>query len=168
MFFRIISAVMFSVAGAVTGIFFSERLKLNLDFCRNIHELLLNTAVIIRCRGDDVYSISAELKRNNQFNDFTFLQEIPEKYNPEENFREIWIDAVKSQKNLPDDVKNLLCDFGIVLGQSDIEGQLVSMEALTENAVILEKKHSEIYSQKGKLYRSVGMLFGVMIGIIII
>lgn len=168
MLFRIISAVMFSVAGATAGIFFSERLKSNLDFCRNIHETLLNTAFIIRCRADDVYSISAELKKNNQFRDFTFLKEIPEKYNPEENFREIWINAVKSQKNLPDDVKNLLCDFGTVLGQSDIEGQLVSIEALTENAVILEKKHSEIYAQKGKLYRSVGMLFGIMIGIIII
>lgn len=168
MFFRIISAVMFSVAGGIAGISFSERLKLNLDFCRNIHEMLMNTAIIIRCRADDVYSISAELKQNNQFRRFTFLQAIPEKYNPEENFREIWINAVKSQKNLPDDARSLLCDFGTILGQSDIEGQLVSMEALTENAVILEKKHSEIYSQKGRLYRSVGILFGIMVGIIII
>lgn len=168
MLFRIISAVLFAFAGATAGISFSERLKLNRDFCRNIHEILLDTAMIIRCRADDVYSISAELKRNNQFRGFTFLQAIPEKYNPEENFREIWINAVKSQKNLPDDAKSLLCDFGTVLGQSDIEGQLDSMEALTENAVILEKKHSEIYAQKGRLYRSVGMLFGIMIGIIII
>lgn len=168
MFFRVISAVMFSVAGATAGIYFSERLKSNLDFCRNIHEMFMNTAVIIRCRADDVYSIGAELKKNNQFRRFTFLQAIPEKYNPEEDFREIWINAVKSQKNLPDDARGILCDFGKILGQSDIEGQLVSMEALTESAVILEKKHSEIYSQKGRLYRSIGMLFGVMVGIIII
>ena len=168
MLFRIISAVIFSVAGGITGIYFSERLKSNLGFCRNIHEMLLNIAVIIRCRADDVYSISAELKHNNQFRDFTFLQEIPVEYNPEENFREIWINAVKSQKNLPDDARSLLCDLGTILGQSDIEGQLISIETLIENVIILERKHSEIYSQKGKLYRSIGMLFGVMIGIIII
>ena len=168
MFFRIIAAVIFSIAGGTAGVYFSERLKSDLDFCRNIHEIFMNTAVIIRCSADDVYSIGSELKSNKKFQRLTFLQAIPEKYNPEHNFREIWINAVKSQKNLPDDVKGLLCDFGSVLGQSDIEGQLASIETLTGKADILEKKYSEIYSQKGRLYRSVGMLFGIMTGILII
>lgn len=168
MFFRIIAAVMFSAAGGMTGIYFSERLKSDLDFCRNIHEMFMNTAVIIRCSACDVYSIGAELKKNKKFQRFVFLQAIPEKYNPEHDFREIWINAVKSQKNLPDDVKKLLCDLGSVLGQSDIEGQLASLDTLTEKAGISEKKYSEIYSNKGRLYRSVGILLGVMTGIIII
>lgn len=168
MFFRIISAVMFTVMGGTAGIYFSERLKSDLSFCRNIHEMFMNTAVIIRCSAVDVYSISTELRKNKKFQRFDFLQAIPEKYNPEEDFREIWINAVKSQKNLPEDVKNILCDFGQILGQSDIEGQLASIETLTEKAGILEKNYSDIYSQKGKLYRSIGMLFGIITGILII
>lgn len=159
---------MFTIAGGTAGIYFSERIKSDLDFCRNIHEMFMNTAVIIRCSADDVYMISAELKNNKKFQRLIFLQAIPEKYNPEDNFREIWTDSVKSQKNLPDDVKGLLCDFGNVLGQSDIEGQLASMETLTEKACVLEKKHYDIYVQKSRLYKSVGVLFGIMTGILII
>ena len=168
MFFRIISAIMFTVAGATAGIYFSERLKSDLSFCRNIHEMFMNTAVIIRCSAVDVYSIGAELRRNKKFYRLDFLQAIPEKYSPEHNFREVWINSVKSQKNLPDDVQGLLCDFGYVLGQSDIEGQLSSIATLTEKAGILEKKYSDIYIQKGRLYRSIGILFGIMTGILII
>ncbi|MCM1506830.1 MAG: stage III sporulation protein AB [Ruminococcus flavefaciens] len=168
MFFRIIAGVMFSVAGAVAGISFSERLKNELELCRNIHEMLMNVAVIVRCRAEDVYAVSAELKQNKQLCRLTFLQEIPDKYSPEEDFREIWTNSVNSQKNLPEDAKKLLCDFGAVFGQSDIEGQLVSIETLGKNAEILTKKYYELYSEKGKLYRSVGMLFGVMVGILII
>ena len=168
MFFRIISAIMFTIAGTVTGIYFSERLKSDLDFCRNIREMFMNTAVIIRCSAVDVYSIGSELRKNKKFQRMDFLKTIPEKYSPFNNFREVWINAVKSQKNLPDDVQGLLCDFGYVLGQSDIEGQLASIATLTEKADILEKNYSDIYNQKGKLYRSIGILFGIMTGILII
>jgi len=168
MLFRIISAIMFSVAGGVAGISFSERLKNELELCRNIREMLLTSAVIIRCRADDVYTIGSELKHDKSLEKLTFLQKVPENYNPERSFREIWTDAVNSQKNLPEDVKRILLEFGATLGQSDIEGQLVSIGALGESAEILEKKYSEMYSQKGRLYRSVGMLFGVMVGILII
>lgn len=168
MFFRVISAVIFSVAGGVAGIYFSERLKNQLELCRSVREMLLTSAVIIRCRADDVYEISAELRRDKSLRRLTFLQKIPEKYSPDEDFRNVWTDSVNSQKSLPEDIRRILCEFGSMVGQSDIDGQLVSIGVLSENAVNLEKKYSETYSQKGRLYRSVGMLFGVMVGILII
>lgn len=130
--------------------------------------MLLNTSVIIRCRASDVYTIASELKQDRSLQRLTFLQKIPEEYTPEENFREVWYEALELQKNLPEDARRILSEFGAVIGQSDIEGQLVSIDALSENASILEKKYSGIYSQKGRLYRSVGMLFGIMVGILII
>lgn len=168
MFLRIVSAVIFSVAGGFAGISFSEHLKSNLELCHKIQEMFLNSKIIIRCRADDVYAIATEFKNNKSFEKLTFLNELPEKYSPEEDFHEMWSSAVESQKSIPDDIKKILFDFGAVLGQSDIEGQLASIDAISENAEVLEKKYSEMYSQKGKLYRSVGLLFGVMIGILII
>lgn len=168
MLFRVVAAVLFSTAGGIAGISFSERLKTELELCRSIREMLMNSAMIIRCRAVDVYSLSSELRQNGQLSRLTFLNEIPESYSQQDDFHEIWKNSVNSQKNLPDDEKKLLCDFGEILGRSDIDGQLVSINALEETAVMLEKKHSEAYSQKGKLYRSVGMLFGVMVGILVI
>ncbi|MDE6091821.1 MAG: stage III sporulation protein AB [Ruminococcus sp.] len=168
MFFRIVAAILFSVAGGIAGISFSERLKMELEMCRSIRDMFIHSAMLIRCRAIDVYSLGSELKRNGQLFRLTFLQKIPECYTQGDNFHEIWKNAVNSQKNLPSDEKKILCDFGEVLGRSDIEGQIVSINALEEMAVTLEKKRSESYSQKGKLYRSVGMLFGVMVGILVI
>lgn len=168
MFFRIIGALMFSLAGGVAGVSFSERVRNELELCRSIRAMLLNTSVIIRCRASDVYTIASELKQDRSLQRLTFLQKIPEEYTPEENFREVWYEALELQKNLPEDARRILSEFGAVIGQSDIEGQLVSIDALSENASILEKKYSGIYSQKGRLYRSVGMLFGIMVGILII
>ncbi|MDE5619727.1 MAG: stage III sporulation protein AB [Ruminococcus sp.] len=168
MLFRIVAAVLFSTAGGIAGISFSERLKTELELCKSIREMFMNSAMIIRCRAVDVYYLSSELRQNGQLFRLTFLNEIPESYSQQDDFHEIWKNAVNSQKNLPDDEKKLLCDFGEVLGRSDIEGQLVSINALEETAVMLEKKRSEACSQKGKLYRSVGMLFGVMVGILVI
>lgn len=168
MLFRVVAAVLFSTAGGIAGISFSERLKTELELCRSIREMLMNSAMIIRCRAVDVYSLSSELRQNGQLSRLTFLNEIPESYSQQDDFHEMWKNAVNSQKNLPADEKKLLCDFGEILGRSDIDGQLVSINALEETAVMLEKKHSEAYSQKGKLYRSVGMLFGVMVGILVI
>ncbi len=168
MLFRIVAAVLFSTAGGIAGISFSERLKTELELCRSIREMMMDSAVLIRCRAVDVYSLSSELRRNGQLCRLTFLKEIPEHYSESEDFHEIWKKAVNSQKNFPDDEKKLLCDFGEILGRSDIDGQIASIDALEETAVILEKRRYEAYSQKGKLYRSVGMLFGVMVGILVI
>lgn len=168
MLFRIVAAVLFSTAGGIAGLSFSERLKNELELCRSIREMLMSSAMIIRCRAVDVYALSSELRQNRQLFRLTFLNEIPESYNQNDDFHEIWRNAVNSQKNLPYNEKKLLCDFGEILGRSDIDGQLVAIDALEETAVILEKKRSEAYSRKGKLYRSVGMLFGVMVGILVI
>lgn len=168
MLFRIISAVIFSVAGAVTGVAFSERLKTELEICRNIREIFTTSAMLIRCRAVDVYTLCSELRENGRFCGLAFLQKIPENYSQGDDFHEIWENAVNSQKNIPDDEKRLLCDFGGILGRSDIEGQTVSINALAESAEILEKKRLQAYQRKGKLYRSVGMLFGVMVGILVI
>ncbi|MDE5583142.1 MAG: stage III sporulation protein AB [Ruminococcus sp.] len=168
MLFRIFSAVIFAVAGAVTGLAFSEKLKSELEICRNIREILMTSAMLIRCRAVDVYTLCAELRENLQLNKLTFLQEIPESYMQGDDFHEIWKNAVNSQKNIPREEKRILCDFGEMLGRSDIEGQTDSIGTLAESAEILEKKRCQIYLQKGKLYRSVGMLFGVMVGILVI
>lgn len=168
MFFRIISSVIFSIAGGIAGFYFSERIKNQLELCHIIQRMLSDSKVMIRCYANDVYSLVAELKKNISFNKLTFLNDISESYNPEENFHTMWSAAVNLQKDIPDDIRKILYDFGDIVGKSDIEGQISSIDSIIESMVIIEKNYSEIYSQKSRLYRSVGLLFGIMIGILII
>lgn len=168
MLFRIIASVIFSIAGGIAGFAFSERIKNELELCQIIQKMLFESKFMIRCYANDVYSLVTELKKNVSFNKLTFLNDVSESYNPEENFHTMWTIAVNLQKNLPNDIRKILHDFGNILGKSDIEGQISSIDSIMESMVIIEKNYSEIYSQKSKLYRSVGLLFGIMIGILII
>ena len=61
-----------------------------------------------------------------------------------------------------------MIDFGNFFGTSDIEGQLTSIDSSLERLHEIQKVRCEDYKRKGKLYRSIGMLFGVMAGIIVI
>ena len=55
--------------------------------------------------------------------------------------------------------------FAANLGTSDMEGQLSEFEMLKARLDVIAAKHCETYDKKGKLYRSVGLLAGVMVAI---
>ena len=168
MLLRAAAAVMFVAAGGMAGIILSDRLKMQREMCREIGELLRSCAVQIRYRGVDVYRLASELKNCQSFKHLTFINELPEKYEYGEDFHLCWERAVMSQSDLPHEERQMLCSFGNTLGTSDIEGQLVSISALEEELETLENRREETFRSKGKLYRSVGMLFGVMAGILVI
>nr|WP_242823071.1 stage III sporulation protein AB [Ruminococcus flavefaciens] len=69
---------------------------------------------------------------------------------------------------MPAEEKKLLIDFGNILGTTDIEGQISSIAAQITLMEGLREQRMAEYRQKGRLYRSLGVMAGVMIGIIII
>lgn len=115
----------------------------------------------------DVYKLSAELKRSGSFDNLGFIRELPESFSPDENFHSVWRKAVESEKLHSEEKQILLC-LGDELGNSDICGQLSVLASLEEEIASAEKLRTEESHKKGKLYRSVGMLFGVMAGVLII
>lgn len=167
MVFRFIAALFFIAAGGMSGIYKSEKLKTGARLCYEIGELLRQSAIMIRYRALNVYEISNELKTMQCCKKLAFVEKLPSAYVQGEDFHKIWCDLVNGD-DLPDDEKKLLCDFGNILGTSDIDGQLRSIEAMEASLKLLEEKRSNEYALKGKLYRSIGLLFGVMIGIIVI
>lgn len=168
MVFKLLAALMFSTAGAIIGISGSERLKQNRDICRAIGEMLRVSAIMIRYRRMNVYDLVGELKSSESLSQLAFLKNLPERYVQGENFHDLWQYHLQKQDDLENEEKKLLSEFGRIIGASDSKGQLTSIEALEAELQQLEKKRSECYLQKGRMYRSVGMLFGVMVGILVI
>ena len=73
-----------------------------------------------------------------------------------------WIETIeKSENNLKEEDKTILKDLGKLLGQTDVEGQLSSIELVTNfldkqiEEAIVEKQKSE------KLYRTLGITTGL-------
>lgn len=165
---KVLGAFFLVFAGAVLGASKSEELKVRCTACHEIRELLTQISVLVRYRGLDVYEISRELVTSDRFKQLEFLKKLPSEYKPDIDFRVKWAEAVNSDSCIGADEKKLLCSFGAGLGTSDTQGQLMSIEGTIEALRRIEDKRSEEYSRKGKLYRSLGMLFGVMTGILLI
>lgn len=165
---KILGAICLVFAGAVYGTSKSEALKINCAICREIRDLLTEISVYIRYRGLNVYEISRELNTSDRFQHLDFIGKLPTEYVPSEDFHALWNRAVDNDSCMGADEKALLRSFGAVLGTSDIDGQLLSVEGALEDLKKTEDKRSEEYRRKGKLYRSLGMLFGVMAGILFI
>ena len=72
------------------------------------------------------------------------------------------------KQELPAEEREILAELGEMLGRTDIEGQLAELSVLEERVRCLENERRTVCSQKGRMYRSVGVLFGVMVGILVI
>ena len=168
MLMRIIAALMFAAAGAAGGFSGAEKLKKNLELCRETAELMRIAAILIRFQGLDVYELSGRLRQSSELHELTFLNILPQTFSEGENFHDKWKDAVMLQENIPEEEQRILLGFGDMLGTSDIDGQLASISSYEAELEGLERKRRDDFLRKGKLYRSAGALFGVMAGILII
>lgn len=168
MIIRIIAAIMFAAAGAVGGFSRAERLKNDLEICRETGKMLRISAILIRFQGLDVYELSGHLQASSELCELTFLNKLPDRFSEGENFHDQWKSAVLSQENIPADEQRILLGFGNRIGTSDIQGQLTSISGFENDLEALEKRRREDFLRKGRLYRSTGTLFGIMAGILVI
>ena len=165
---KLAGALMFTVAGTLTGILKSLELKNDCEMSAETERLVNSICTLIRYQATDVYELSAMLKNSAEFERLTFIGELPECYIMGEDFHRQWCKAVERQKNLRSDQKKLLCELGRVLGTSDIDGQISALELISRSAEQLTEKYGEEYRKKGRLYRSIGVLAGVTAGIMVI
>ncbi len=167
MMLRLIAAFLFTAAGSLCGMISSVKLSERKEICSEVSLLFRETGFMIRHQGRSVYEIAAALKRDKILRSLTFLQELPESIGSG-GFRRKWASAVSGQKNIPSDVRKLLLEAGEMLGRSDIDGQLTELDVLAEKASLAEREMSGECSRKSKLFRSVGLLAGMMLGLMIV
>ena len=167
MLFRLIAAVLFTLAGGCAGIMLSQRLRQRQELCVQIGALLRDAAVCIRYVGMNVYDMVRRFRSSPELSGLTFLRNLPESFSEGENFREQWQRSLSGQE-LPPEERDILSELGEMLGKTDIDGQLAELGVLEERVRCLENERRSVYTQKGRMYRSVGVLFGVMVGILVI
>lgn len=167
MLIRSVGAIFIALIGAFAGIACSEKLKNRIAVCLEIEMMLRDAETIIRCTGYDVYGIVSALKAKSS-RKTCFLYELSDRYTENKDFRSEWQDAVENDRNISADEKAVLIDFGLQLGTTDIEGQLSNIGFLIHRIHSVYEERTAEYAGKGKLYRSIGMLAGAALGIIII
>lgn len=164
---KFIAAVLFTVCGAFAGIVYSEKLKTRTEICAEIKKLLHICETDIRCRAEDVYGIVRRLKGEG-LRYMGFLNHIPDSYAPDSDFRSDWLSALEEDKSIPTEEKRLLAELGSILGRGDTSDQIEEVSALLVLTGDLALRRREEYTGKGRLYRTIGLLTGIMTGIIVV
>ncbi len=150
------------------GCYFSSALKTRLTNLKKINFLIDEIIVLLRYKSSTVYEITDFLVRNERFADFRFLSNIT--VNENASFQQNWSNAIKTTppSNLKESDLEILADIGKKLGTSDMEGQL-SMLSLqrAELETLISSVEAEC-ERKSKLYRSLGVLAGAFISVMLI
>lgn len=169
MILRLAGIFLIVICCFTAGIKASDRLKKYCESCNLIEEILNRISIMIRYRSLNVYGIISELKKSESLSGMDFIKNLPDDFEKSSGtFSGLWNSAVNSDKNIGDEEKNFLISFGEKFGSADIYGELSEIEMLMENIRITGEKRRQEYEKKGRLYRSVGLLAGIMTGILIL
>lgn len=150
------------------GLNASNKLKIYRNNCRQLIEMMNAICTMIRYRNMNFYEISKELKCQKGLRELEFVKRLPTEYNGITTFKQEWENSLSADSDIGEDEKELLCTLGSELGTSDAEGQISAFELTANQLKVIEKKRCEEYYKKGKLYRSIGVLAGIMVGIVAI
>ena len=150
------------------GMYFSAALKNRVTALKRINYMLEEIYIMLKYRSATVYEIAEALSHDERFSEFGFLREVS--FSSERPFQQSWCEAV--EKNIPMGINKsdseLLMNIGRQLGTSGLEGQISAVRLWQAELDPVISAAQEEYSRKAKLYRSLGVLSGVFIAIMLV
>ncbi len=164
---KLIGIMAVLISTSLAGISSSEKLKNRVTELNIINYMLEEISILIRYKALTVYQIIDSLKKNPSFSSLSFISNI--EINLHVPFKVSWEKSIDGMTTslTQSDIK-LLKSFGASLGTSDIEGQLSTIEVFKGNFSKTEKDAISVYEKKSRLYRSLGVLAGAFISIMLI
>ena len=126
---------------------------------RELTQIVSQTALLIRHRALPMKELFHELSR------FDFIRKVREFGGTD--FRNDWLTAADELLELQEEERGVVKSIGMFLGSSDVEGQLSMLEI---NSALLKQYGDEAHEQylkKGKMYRTFGLLSGILAAILI-
>lgn len=160
-------AIIIAVTSFV-GCYFSSALRTRLVNLKKINFLIDEIIILLRYKASTVYEITDCLAGNERFSDFYFLSKINSDNSI--SFQQNWSSTVHTMppSGLKDSDLEILADIGKNLGTSDMEGQLSMLNLQRAELESLIASAETECEKKSRLYRSLGVLAGAFISVMLI
>lgn len=165
---KVIGITVIIAVTSFAGGYFSSLLKSRAVMLKKLNYMLEEILVLLRYRSATVYEIAEALAADERFSEFKFLEKV--KPDKEKSFRQSWCEAAESCKiyGLKKCDTELLMDVGRKLGASDLDGQISVIKLWqTELSAAISSAEAD-YIGKAKLYRTLGVLAGAFIAIMLV
>ena len=153
--------------GAAAGVWFSKRLKEREHFMSCVILLIKELTVQIKYTNSEIGDMLKTASQNEAYRDLLFVTSCSD-ISENGDFHALWNDGVKKQPYLTPTDRELLFALGDRLGATDLDGQLSFLELTCEMLKKQQQEASENYRKKGRMYRSVGLLCGLAVGIMVL
>lgn len=163
---RITGILLIFLTSTVLGMFLSNNIKNKRERLVKERKMLEEISIMIRFNSLTLKEIIYELE--NAVCDFKFLKILKIMLEKPISFPEAWEQAIKKDDIISESEKKVLIELGFNLGTTDIDGQLSTLNIYKIRLDKMIEEESEKYRVKGKMYRSLGIMFGAMIGILIV
>ncbi len=165
---KFIGIVFLFIASSFLGLYFSDSIRHKKERLVLIRKILSEISELIRWNSFTMSEIVLKLSENNEFSKQEFIKQLPEILHRTRSFPDIWQKAILSDKSISDSERQILLDVGSNLGTTDTDGQLSSLKFYILQVDKMIAEETEKYKIKGKMYRSMGVTIGAMIGILMI
>lgn len=164
---NILLAFITAAFGAIAGIYFSKRLRERENILAACVLLIRELSVQIRYTNSEMGEMLKSAAQNASYKKLLFVTGC-EKTGEKGDFHRYWIEGTARQPYLTANDKELILSLGDKLGSTDLDGQLSFLEMTEE--IFKEQQNQALadYRNKGKVYRSVGILCGLALGIIVL
>lgn len=164
---RLIGVFMIFSACCAAGMIISASIRKKLERLNLFRRMSDEISTFIRYNSLTVREIFMKLQENKAYSSLAFINAYDYGFKGRAAAA-IWLEGIDSDPELTADEKHILSQLGTQLGTTDTQGQLSVISIFNEELEAMIKKQSERYAVKGKLYRSIGVLAGAMLGILII
>ncbi len=148
----------------------SKQLDMRVKLLQLIRQMLEDISIQLRFKASTVYEILEYLDNNQVYSQLGFLHTANSNKDSFKSFGEIWSESIDGWvcSPLKKEDFSLLNSIGSSLGTSDIEGQLSSLELFKEKAKMYFESAASEHDKKSKLYRSLGVLSGIFVSVMIV
>lgn len=165
---KLMEIIVIILATSFIGCYFSAALKKRMIMLKKLNYMLEEILLLLRYKSATVYEIAETLAGDERFSEFEFLRNI----RPEigRSFQQSWCGAVYGSElyGMKKSDVEFIADIGKNLGTSDLDGQISAVMLRRSELEAAIVSAEEEYSKKAKLYRSLGMLSGAFIAVMLI
>ncbi len=165
---KVIGVLLGGFALLLLGGSFSARLREQLKMLITVKQLFLRIDRELAVRRLPTGQLLRVLAESPDFSELSFLREISVRFDGKEPLEEVWAAALDRDRRvsaLPE-MAALLRECGGTLGGSDWETQTAALSLLSERLDGLIASARERAEKEGRMYRSLGLLSGLLLAIL--
>ncbi len=150
------------------GLYASRQMRTRLKQTEQLVALLNDFSAHIRYQCTPLEELLYLFAKHPNYCDFSFLEQVSEGFSAETPPCTLWKNAVDADTAIVPKAKEILGTLGNVLGTTDMQGQLATLELHRGRMELLVIELKESCYKKGELYSRLGVLLGAMLAVMLL